>query len=87
MTELIDAGKATGVIDPALDTMAMVQFCQALALGFLLFGAIDKQRPAAAPWQALIDCLIAAVEPGARRSPASAPPASAASPSPSEGSP
>ncbi len=63
MTELIEAGKSTGVIDPALDTTAVVQFCQALALGFLLFGAIDKERPAPGPWEALIDRLIAAIEP------------------------
>lgn len=63
MTELIEAGKATGVIDPALDTTAVVQFCHALALGFLMFGAIDKQRPDAGPWEALIDRLITAVRP------------------------
>jgi AcrR family transcriptional regulator len=79
MTELIDAGKATGVIDPTLDTMAMVQFCHALALGFLLFGAIDRQRPEAGPWQALIDRLIAAVEPPRARP---TPPSGAAPSSP-----
>lgn len=63
MAELIEAGKATGVIDPALDTTALVQFCHALALGFLTFGAIDKQRLAPGPWESLIDRLISAVRP------------------------
>jgi AcrR family transcriptional regulator len=63
MTELIEAGKATGVIDPGLDTLAVVRFCHALALGFLLFGAIDLARPAPGPWEALIERLIAAVGP------------------------
>jgi AcrR family transcriptional regulator len=63
MTELIEAGKATGAIDEGLDTPAVVTFCQALALGFLLFGAIDRDRPDPAPWEALIGRLIAAVQP------------------------
>jgi AcrR family transcriptional regulator len=63
MTELIEAGKGEGVIDPALDTFAVVQFCQALALGFLLFGAIEKVRPDPGRWEALIGRLIEAVVP------------------------
>lgn len=58
---LIDDGKHTGGIDPALDTVAMVRFCHAVGLGFLLFGAIDMSRPEAAPWEALIDRLVGAV--------------------------
>ena len=63
MTELIEAGKAEGAIDPVLDTFAVVQFCQALALGFLLVGALDKVRPDPGPWEALIGRLIDAVVP------------------------
>jgi AcrR family transcriptional regulator len=58
---LIDDGKRTGGIDPTLDTLAMVRFCHAVGLGFLLFGAVDMSRPEAAPWEALIDRLVAAV--------------------------
>jgi AcrR family transcriptional regulator len=58
---LIDDGKHSGGIDPALDTVAMVRFCHAVGLGFLLFGAIDMRRPEAAPWEALIDRLVGAV--------------------------
>lgn len=58
---LIDDGKRTGGIDPALDTQSMVRFCHAVGLGFLLFGAIDLGRPEATPWEALIDRLVGAV--------------------------
>jgi len=62
MTELIEAGKGTGAIDPSLDTTAIVRFCHAVGLGFLLFGAIDLPRPAAEPWESLIDLLVHAVK-------------------------
>lgn len=58
---LIDDGKRTGAIDPTLDTLAMVRFCHAVGLGFLLFGAVDMSRPAPGPWEALIDRLVDAV--------------------------
>lgn len=72
MTELIEAGKGNGVIDPTLDTDSVVQFCQALALGFLAFGAIDKHRPDPGPWEALIARLVEAIQPSP---PSPAPPA------------
>lgn len=62
MTELIEEAKRTGAIDPALDTLAVVRFCHAVGLGFLLFGAIDLPRPKAEPWEDLIGLLIKAVE-------------------------
>jgi AcrR family transcriptional regulator len=62
MTELIEEAKRTGAIDPALDTLAVVRFCHAVGLGFLLFGAIDLPRPQAGPWEDLIGLLIRAVE-------------------------
>ncbi len=62
MTELIEEAKRTGAIDPALDTLAVVRFCHAVGLGFLLFGAIDLPRPQAEPWEDLIGLLIRAVE-------------------------
>jgi AcrR family transcriptional regulator len=60
---LIDDGKRTGGIDPELDTVAIVRFCHAVGLGFLLFGAIDMSRPEAGPWEALINRLVGAVAP------------------------
>ena len=64
MTELIEEAKRTGAIDPSLDTLAIVRFCHAVGLGFLLFGAIDLPRPEAGPWEDLIGLLIRAVEAG-----------------------
>src|SRR5215831_18241646 len=61
LIELINDGKRTGGIDPSLDTLSMVRFCHAVGLGFLLFGAIDLGRPAADPWEALINRLVGAV--------------------------
>jgi AcrR family transcriptional regulator len=64
MTELIEEAKRTGAIDASIDTLAVVRFCHAVGLGFLLFGAIDLPRPEAGPWEDLIGLLIRAVEAG-----------------------
>jgi AcrR family transcriptional regulator len=58
---LVDDAKRTGGIDHALDTLSIVRFCHAVGLGFLLFGAIELPRPAARPWETLIDRLVGAV--------------------------
>jgi AcrR family transcriptional regulator len=72
MTELIEEAKSTGAIDPSIDTLAIVRFCHAVGLGFLLFGAIDLPRPEAGPWEDLIGLLIRAVEAGAVPAPVGA---------------
>jgi hypothetical protein len=65
LTTLIDDGKRTGGIDPELDTLSVVRFCHAVGLGFLLFGAVDLDRPEASPWETLIERLVRAVaQPG-----------------------
>jgi hypothetical protein len=61
LTALVDEAKRTGAIDPALDTRSIVRFCHAVALGFLLFGAIDLDRPDPVPWETLIARLVDAV--------------------------
>jgi AcrR family transcriptional regulator len=61
LAEVIEAAKATGGIDPDLDTDAVVSFCHAVGLGFLVFEAIDLPVPESAPWEALISRLVAAV--------------------------
>jgi AcrR family transcriptional regulator len=61
LTALVDDAKSTGAIDPALDTRSIVRFCHAVALGFLLFGAIDLDRPDPMPWETLISRLVDAV--------------------------
>lgn len=60
---LIDAAKASGGLDEQLDSFSVVRFCHALALGFLLFGALGLDRPDPVPWEQLIDRLIDAVAP------------------------
>ena len=66
LTALVDEAKSTGAIDPELDTRSIVRFCQAVALGFLLFGAIDLDRPDPVPWETLIARLVDAVAVDAR---------------------
>jgi AcrR family transcriptional regulator len=61
LTTLIEEGKATGAIDPSLDTFSVVRFCHAVGLGFLLLGALGLERPDPEPWEALISRLIEAV--------------------------
>src|SRR5690606_28679790 len=54
LVALVDEAKRTGDIDPDLDTLSIVRFCHAVGLGFLLFGAVDLDRPAPEPWEQLI---------------------------------
>ena len=61
LTALVEEAKRTGSIDPALDTLSIVRFCHAVGFGFLLFGAVDLDRPQAGPWEALINRLVDAV--------------------------
>lgn len=58
LAELIVEAKATGAIDPALDTEALVRFCHALGFGFLLFRAVELDLPAPEPWEQLIAFLV-----------------------------
>jgi AcrR family transcriptional regulator len=61
LTALVDEAKRTGGIDPALDTLSIVRFCHAVGFGFLLFGAVELDRPRPEPWEALINRLVGAV--------------------------
>jgi AcrR family transcriptional regulator len=61
LTALVEEAKGTGAIEPELDTRSIVRFCHAVALGFLLFGAIDLDRPDPGPWETLIARLVDAV--------------------------
>ena len=75
LTALVDDAKHNGGIDPALDTLSIVRFCHAVGFGFLLFGAIDLDRPEAQPWEALISRLVGAVaDPALSPEPAEVPP-------------
>ena len=55
---MVDQGKATGVIDPALPTDAVVALCHAISLGFVVFANIDKPLPAADEWTTVIKRII-----------------------------
>lgn len=58
---IVDEAKAAGQIATDLDTAAIVRFCHAVGFGFLVFGAIDLDHPPAAPWEQLINRLVAAL--------------------------
>lgn len=60
---VIDDGKLAGVIDPALDTGAIVTLCHAISIGFAMFGSVDRGLPAADEWSAVIERLITAASP------------------------
>jgi AcrR family transcriptional regulator len=55
---LVDFAKKHGDIDPTLDTDAVVHFCQAVGLGFLLYEAVEADRPDPTAWTALIERLV-----------------------------
>jgi AcrR family transcriptional regulator len=67
LADLVSEAKATGAIDVGLDTEAVVRFCHALGLGFLLFRAVELDLPAAGPWEDLIARLVGALAPAAPR--------------------
>jgi TetR/AcrR family transcriptional repressor of uid operon len=63
LAEVVDAAKAEGGIDPALDTDAIVTFCHAVGLGFLLLEVTDSPLPAGPAWEELIVRMVSAVAP------------------------
>ncbi len=63
LAEIVDAAKEQGGIDPSLDTEAVVTFCHAVGLGFLLLEVTDLPLPAVDDWEALIGRLVGAAAP------------------------
>jgi AcrR family transcriptional regulator len=61
LAEIVEAAKATGGIDTDVDTDAIVTFCHAVGLGFLLLEVLDPPMPAADRWEQLIGRLLEAV--------------------------
>jgi AcrR family transcriptional regulator len=69
LADLLEIGKAHGLIDPELDTYSIVHFAHSVGLGFLAYDAIGAQHPEPNAWEALIARVVAALDP---RTPASA---------------
>ena len=67
LADLVNEAQATGAIDPALDTEAVVRFCHALGFGFLLFRAVELDLPDPGPWENLIARLVDALDENALR--------------------
>lgn len=61
LAQVVEAAKASGGIDPDLDTTSVVTFCHALGMGFLLLEVVDLPTPDADEWENLIGRLLAAV--------------------------
>jgi TetR/AcrR family transcriptional repressor of uid operon len=71
---LIESSKARGVLAADVDTEALTHFTHAVGLGFLAYEAVGIPHPDRAPWDHLIDKLVAAVAvapPGADPAPPS----------------
>ena len=60
LADVVEAAKAGGGIDREVDTEALVTFCHAVGLGFLLLEVLDRPLPDAAAWEHLIVRLLAA---------------------------
>lgn len=63
MAKLVDEEKSDGTFDPALDTQAIVTFCQAVGLGMQLLQSIDADLPQRAHWEELLGRLIGSLAP------------------------
>ncbi|MGH2684072.1 MAG: TetR family transcriptional regulator [Actinomycetota bacterium] len=61
LAQVVEEAKASGLIDADIDTRSIVRFCHALGLGFLLYEAVDLERPDAEAWEHLINRLVAAL--------------------------
>lgn len=60
---LVDASKADGVVDPDVDTRAIVHLAHAVGLGFLLFEALGVATPDPRAWEDLVGRVVASVTP------------------------
>jgi AcrR family transcriptional regulator len=61
MAALVIQAKKDGHIAEDLDELAVIRFCHAIGLGFLLYEAIDLDQPDAGPWEVLIARMVAAL--------------------------
>ncbi len=63
LAALVDDGKASGLVDPKLDTRSIVHFAHAVGLGFLLFQAVGADNPDAQSWETVIRRVVESVVP------------------------
>lgn len=63
LAALVDDGKATGLVDSALDTQSIVHFAHAVGLGFLLFQAVGATNPEPESWETVIQRVVESVVP------------------------
>ena len=64
LTDIVEAAKANGGIDAAIDTESLVTFSHALGFGFLLIEALSLPVPSQEPWVDLIARLVDALDAG-----------------------
>lgn len=63
LAALLDAGKEAGIVDPSLDTYAVVHFAHAVGLGFLLYEALGMKHPDERSWNEVVARVVAALDP------------------------
>ena len=63
LAKLVDEAKTDGLVDRDLSTHALVTFCQALGLGFVLLRAVDTDLPSPDRWVPAVDRVVAAAAP------------------------
>lgn len=60
LAAVVEAAKAEGGIDSRVDTTAMVMFCHAVGMGFLLLDVVDLPMPERQDWEDLLARLLRA---------------------------
>lgn len=63
LENVVESAKSGGGIDPAVDTEALVTFCYAVGMGFLLLEVVDLPSPDHRSWDQLIEHLLEAMRP------------------------
>jgi AcrR family transcriptional regulator len=67
LAKVVEEAKASGAVDPDLDTTAVVALCQGLGLGIGLLQVTHGELPAPADWDVLVGRLIEAAAPATGR--------------------
>jgi AcrR family transcriptional regulator len=62
LAKLLDAGKDAGIVDPDLDSWAIVHFAHAVGLGFLLYEALGVPNPDPDAWEQVIARVVHSID-------------------------